>query len=691
MKTLKPIPLLVFVFSLLYLTLFASPLPERDIRGEQIVDLNTPRSFPEIKNLSEWQKRAKEIRAQVLVSAGLYPMPERPPLKATVFGKTEYKDFSVEKVYIESLPGFYLCGNLYRPVGKGSGPFPAVLNPHGHWKNGRLEDSDTGSIPARCISFARMGMVAFSYDMVGYNDTLFRMAGSETGYAYHRSFGTNEVDQLWGISLMGLQLWNSIRALDFLMSLPEVDKSRVACTGASGGGTQTFILGAVDDRLSVLAPTVMVSHSMQGGCGCENMPGLRIEYSNMEIATVPAPKPQIFMASTGDWTKTFMTIEGPSISKIYSLFKATNRVYYEVLPFGHNYNKTTREAVYKFFDRWLLGKKQPPFYKEEPYPPATNLDLRVFPDKKLPSDAATQEQVREWLMKRSIRQIESLIPADKPSLANYKSIMLPAWRYTLQTQFSTEKIETIETPSKKHNSLIERNYYIGVKGRGDRLPVTIFEPVKTDSKIIVILISPRGRGAFLDSNGLPLGIAIKLVERGFPVMLIDTFMTGELLKNKNLQPQEKRDYFSNFFTTYNRTDCQERVGDIYVASEFAKRRGYKVVLYGEGRAGLWTMLAAPVCSGLIADADQFNSENDNSLLARDIFVPGIRRIGSFEGVLALAAPNPVLIHNTGTIFKTSTIRRVYNNTGASNAIEILTKPVNDREILDWLSENRRRI
>jgi hypothetical protein len=178
MKTFIKTLLFGFVFSLAILD--SSALPERDLRGDKIVDLNTTRTFPEINNLSEWKKRAQDIRTQVLVSAGLYPITDRPPIKATVFGMKVFKDFTVEKVYIESLTGFYLCGNLYRPVNKGSGPFPAILNPHGHWKNGRLEDSETGSIPARCISFARMGMIAFSYDMVGYNDTLFRSPGSNT-------------------------------------------------------------------------------------------------------------------------------------------------------------------------------------------------------------------------------------------------------------------------------------------------------------------------------------------------------------------------------------------------------------------------------------------------------------------------------------------------------------------------------
>src|SRR6185503_67118 len=140
----------------------------------------------------------------------------------------------------------------------------------------------------------------------------------------HWTVATNRTDQLWNISLMGLQTWNSIRALDFLESLRDVDKKRLACTGESGGGTQTFMLGAIDDRLAVQGPIVMVSHTMQGGCSCENAPGLRVEYSNMEIAAVPAPRPQILVAATGDWTKTTMEVEGPALGKIYGLFRATD-------------------------------------------------------------------------------------------------------------------------------------------------------------------------------------------------------------------------------------------------------------------------------------------------------------------------------------------------------------------------------
>src|SRR5262245_17194534 len=258
---------------LLVWSAFAETLPPVDRGVEAPRTLNTLRTFPDIESKGAWERRAREIREHILVSCGLWPLPEKTPLRAQVFGKIERDGYTVEKVYFQTYPGFYLAGNLYRPVGKGNGPFPGVLNPHGHWKEGRLADTQLGSIAARCINFARQGMVAFSYDMVGYNDT---------AQVNHR-FAIDPTNQLWNISLMGLQTWNSIRALDFLESLPEVDKSRLACTGESGGGTQTFMLGAIDNRLAVQAPVVMVSSTMQGGCLCENVPGLSVEYSSMGI------------------------------------------------------------------------------------------------------------------------------------------------------------------------------------------------------------------------------------------------------------------------------------------------------------------------------------------------------------------------------------------------------------------------
>src|SRR5690242_12937006 len=199
MQCFTKLPGLSACFLALHLSAAPPPsqLPERDQRAAQVKTLNTPRTFPPSSSKAEWEQRARAIREQALVSCGLWPLPEKTPLEAKIFGRIERDGYSVEKVYFQSYPGFYVAGNLYRPLGKGRGPFPGVLNPHGHWKDGRFADEASGSIAARCINFARQGMVAFSWDMVGYNDTQFAHPAGPPGYNTHRHFANDPTNQLW--------------------------------------------------------------------------------------------------------------------------------------------------------------------------------------------------------------------------------------------------------------------------------------------------------------------------------------------------------------------------------------------------------------------------------------------------------------------------------------------------------------
>jgi len=643
-------------------------------------DLNTPRTFPEIKSKAQWRERAKEIREQILVSCGLWPTPQKTPLRPHIFGKIERDGYSVEKVYFRTYPGFYLAGNLYRPLGKGPGPFPGVLNPHGHWKEGRLADTKDGSVAARCISFARQGMVAFSYDMVGYNDTVFAStATNRTVRELHRQFGTNQTDLLWNISLMGLQTWNSIRALDFLESLPDVDKKRLACTGESGGGTQTYMLGAVDDRLAAQAPVVMVSHTMQGGCLCENAPGLRVEYSNMEIAAVPAPRPQILVAATGDWTKTTLEVEGPAIEGIYQLFGAADRLRYVRFDFGHNYNQTSREAVYEWFGKWLLKHPNPSSLKELPYQKEPDTDLRVFAEGKLPADALTQEQFTESLKELHRRQWQSLVPQTKSDFETFKQMMLPAWNHTLQVAWPQTLFSIIS-----HAGLPEYPgsdpMIICRPGEESGVQATLFDR-RNDGRsrsapTLVVLADLKGASACFDVNGAPTGLAKQLSERGTYLLMLDLSSAGET-----------DDQFAHFYSTYNRTRLQQLVRNLMLACDYAKsgRLYSRVILCGSGRTGLGALLAAPAADAVIADCDQLDVSRDEALLAPDLFCPGIRNIGTFEGAAMLAAPHPLLLHNTGDKFPTDAIRSAYQALGASKKLRIESRRLTDDEIVEWVS------
>ncbi len=245
--------------------LFAQ-VPAKDKRNTDTPDTDTHFPMRTFASLQEWQEHKAQLRQQILAAAGLLPMPRKTPLNPRITGRMERGDHSIENVLIETLPGFYLAGNLYRPLGK-KGKFPGVASPHGHWKHGRQENTAQASIPGRAINLARQGYVVFTYDMVGYNDTK----------QLEHKFG-GKTEQLWSFGPLGLQLWNSIRVVDFLQSLNDVDDGRIAVTGASGGATQSFLLTAVDPRITVAAPVNMVSAIMQGGCECENAPGFALEH-----------------------------------------------------------------------------------------------------------------------------------------------------------------------------------------------------------------------------------------------------------------------------------------------------------------------------------------------------------------------------------------------------------------------------
>src|SRR5688572_11433321 len=304
--------------------------------------LNDTFAPPRFTDAVQWKKRAEYLRAHILATAGLLPMPERTPLAPEIFGKVAKNDYTVEKVYFQSLPGFLVTGNLYRPIGQG--PFPAVLAPHGHWAYGRLENTALNSVPGRAINLARQGFVVFTYDMIGYDDSR----------QLPHTFGAKR-ETLWGMSLAGLQLWNSIRSLDFLQSLPDVQKDALAVTGESGGGTQTFLLAAVDDRVKVAVPVNMISLHMQGGCLCENAPVLRLDTNNVEIAATIAPRPLLMISATGDWTANTLEAEYPAVRAVYSLLDAPDHVQAVRMQADHNYNKESREAMYAWLARWMKG------------------------------------------------------------------------------------------------------------------------------------------------------------------------------------------------------------------------------------------------------------------------------------------------------------------------------------------------
>ncbi|MDR2804624.1 MAG: acetylxylan esterase [Dysgonamonadaceae bacterium] len=282
-------------------------------------------------NRTEWEKRKEEIKSCLPGALKLSPLPPRPQSAVILTPKRKYDGYTVENFAIETLPGIYVAGSIYKPS-KTKGKCPILLNPNGHFGDGRYRADQQ----LRCAAQARMGIISASWDLFAWGESLLQFDGS-----LHRLSAANT-----------LQTLNAIRILDYLLSLKEADNTRVGITGGSGGGSLTMMLAAIDDRITLSAPTVMLSSYFSGGCPCESgMPAHLCggRTNNVEIAAMFAPKPQLILSDGKDWTSAVPELEYPFLQRIYSFYHAENHLENDhFADEGHDYGISKRKALYRF-------------------------------------------------------------------------------------------------------------------------------------------------------------------------------------------------------------------------------------------------------------------------------------------------------------------------------------------------------
>jgi dienelactone hydrolase len=495
-------------------------------------------------------------------------MPTRSPLNPVIHGLIDQGDYTIEKVYFESIPGFYVTGNLYRPKTR-AGRRPAVLSPHGHFPGGRFQDEGrrtvrekivTGAerfedggrsfMQSRCVQLARMGCVVFHYDMIGYGDSVqirldvahrFSQLREKFRDLRHQGFYSASAE-LNMHNPMGLHTYNSIRALDFLTSLPDVDSERIAVTGGSGGGTQTFMLCAVDDRPLVSVPVVIVSTTRQGGCTCENISGFRIGTYNLEITALHAPKP-LLLISADDATRTMPERGFPELKRHYGVLGAARNVsHVALLQYPHNYNYVSRAAMYLWLNRHLeLGLAEP--IVEQSYERLTQKELSVWNDRHpQPKGGADFEiKVLEWLTTNAREQIAALAPSDAGSLRRYRRVVGGAWDILLRNLPSDPELEFEQIRSAdrdKYREIVGLLSYRTIEGHRAKLPMIVLEPGGAVGRTVV-WIDKEGKSALCAKDGSVKSPIRSLLDAGVTVIGVDLLYQGEFL-NGETPPEQQR-------------------------------------------------------------------------------------------------------------------------------------------------------
>lgn len=676
------------------------------------------------QSVEAWRESSEEIRRIMMVSLGLWPLPTPTPLNPVIHGRVHMGDYTLEKVYFESFPGFFVTGNLYRPLGM-KGPRPTVLSPHGHFPGGRFIDEGQDEVrrrivrggerfenggrsfmQARCVQLARMGCVVFHYDMIGYGDS--QQISLEVAHKFPRSrvpiaaapqSGLYSADaELRLQSVMGLHTYNGIRALDFLETLSDVDMSRLAVTGGSGGGTQTFMLCAVDSRPLVSVPAVIVGATRQGGCTCEHTCGLRWGTYNLDFTALHAPKPMLLI-SADDSTRTMPENGFPELQQLYTLFDAKTSIGHRAhLHFPHNYNYVSRSAMYQWINRHLdLREKEP--IVESDYHRLSKDDLTVWNEShpSPPEELTFTDRLLEQWKQDTQSQIRGWFPSDMISFSPFQAKLREAWRILLRHRpdhdfgVSVTKLK-VETRSDYQASWGLLRYQT-IDQHQAAIPMVLLKPLKTLITKTVLWVSRDGKAALFDADGgLKSGVR-KLIQSGVAVIGLDLLYQGEFLLSSD-EPVKNRilpgeDAFASWTYCYNLPLFAQRTHDILAAAAWAQQEitsSSELFLFGIEGGGLWCAAALAVDGGLI-DGAAIDTEGFRFSSLTDIydasFVPGSVRYLDVPGLLSLAAPDRLLLAGEDAD-SVEALRNIFRLGAATDKLSVYEGADADASAVDWV-------
>ena len=622
-----------------------------------------------IKTRKEARARQTYLRQKFLESLG--PFPRRAPLKAKTVATIHRQSFKVEKIIFQSRPNFLVTGILYVPKGRRF-PQPGILFPCGHKEEGKAGDT----YQMACIGLVERGYVVFCYDPLGqgerkqYFDQSGKPFKGPTGE--HMFAGVQTL--LTGVSLANWRIWDGVRALDYLLSRPEVDKRRIGCTGNSGGGTLTTFVSALDERVKVAVPSCYITTwrrmvDTAHNADAEQMPPRLIQFGfeQADLLALIAPRPLKILGAWHD----YFPIQGAKetyddVRRIYAAFGAEDRLGIGAGDTPHGFNLPQRQMMYQWFNRWL-GKENEG-YLERP--------ARIFPKERLFCTPGGQmrELGSETVHSLNRKMAEEILP-------RLASIKTKSQIRRLRQRLKKKAAELIDfSPSdhtgrpygaasglkikeyskaKMFGTIMEKVSYESEPGI--IIPGLFFKTTKRPSLGQVLYVHERGK----TRDARPGGRIEQLAKWGYSVLAIDVRGTGETAarippEGVRTRPRfnyDTSEYYLSFLSQMlGRLLFGQRTLDVVRGVEFLKKHrrgsGKRLYVYGRGAGGLLALFAAllgPKIAGVLVEEAPVSYkalvDEEMHALRANIVIPGILKIFDIPHLMAALAPLPLLIIN----------------------------------------------
>jgi dienelactone hydrolase/pimeloyl-ACP methyl ester carboxylesterase len=623
---------------LLHAALLAECRKHFETRKAEVEKLKTP---------AEIAARQTALKAKFIEAIGGFP--EKTPLNPKVVGTLKRDGYRIEKVIYESRPDHHVTANLYIP--EGQGPFPGVVMPIGHSQNGKAAEY----MQRGALILVKNGFVALVYDPIGQGERsqLLDKLGNPAikgSTSEHTMVGIGAI--LVGRGTAGYRIWDGIRSIDYLVSRPEVDAKKIGCSGCSGGGTLTSYLMALDDRIEAAAPSCYITSlerlfATLGPQDAEqNITGqVAFGLDHADYIFLRAPKPTIILASTKD----FFDIQGTwdtfrEAKRVYTKLGVPERVEMIEADNTHGYPKAHREAMARFFSRWLKGENRE--IVEEPWPIEKDADLWC----------TRSGQVLEDLKGKSVFDLNAALADEFAKKRAAKQWKREELRTEVTRVLGLGEVQPA-TDLAPTDSLVKRPGYVIAKGQtavpGSTVPVIrlhfVPEPANADLAREVYFLSDRGK----EIDAAPGGPIETLVKRGKRVVALDLRGFGETapgVVTPGKEPTFGVEYKESFLGLHlNRPILGQRVGDLL--SVMAAGKG-DVELVGIGTAAPAVLHAAvlngrgkavAIDGGLVSWDNVIRTPVSRNQLAS--VIPGVLREYDLPDLAAAIAPRPLTIRN----------------------------------------------